>query len=246
MKLQTAKTFSPQALQKLEQFLIAGTERAISEGYTIVCRCYNPRENACDPIYASCLPRRTDATVLFDYQLPSYEEIFNDVMQETNGRFDWVDLKTVMQGIDTDKPFMHYTFYLTPHRNEELFNIGRRLRYKYVGMPGVVSPEALLPDHTDVPCISETEAIQYVETGELSNALFGHINSCKECRGKLEIAKGWQEPVQSPPPMRSSPETLAQQIEHWEQQQIKSLLGWLLSSLRSARSWFHRTLWGLR
>jgi hypothetical protein len=250
-----AKTFSPQALEKLEKFLIAGTERALSEGYTIVCRCYNPRENACDPIYASCLPKRKDATVQFDWQLPSYEQIFNEVMGEPPGRFDWTDLKALMNGIDSDKPFMHYTFYLHPHRNEELFNLGRRLRYQFIGMPGVAAPELLSPEYfanaPAVACISEKEASEYAESGELSNALFGHVNSCKECRGKLETAKEWR-PMELPLihhspelPVAAAP-NLTQQVQRWEQQQIKNLMDWFVSSLRSAQSWFQRTMWGAR
>lgn len=256
-ELQAAKVFSPQALEKLERFLITGTERAIAEGNTIVSRCYNPKVNACDPIYASCLSRRTDTTVQFDWQLPSYDQIFNDVMEEPYGRFDWTDTKTLMQGIDSDKLFMDSSFYLYPHRNEGLFNIGRRLRHKYVGMPGVVAPEFLMLDliatAQTVACISAEQAVEYAEIGELSNALFGHINSCQGCRTKLETAKEWQ-PMELPllhhspelPVETISASNLTQQVQRWEQQQIKSLMDWFVSSLHSARSWFHRTLWGVR
>jgi hypothetical protein len=252
-----AKTFSPQALEKLEKFLIAGTEQALSEGYTIVCRCYNPREKACDPIYAACLAKRTDNTVQFDWQLPSFEQILNDAMGEPYGRFDWTDLKALMHGIDSDKPFMHHTFYLWPHRNEGIFDIGRRLRYQFIGMPGVAAPELLSPEYAataqTVACISETEAAQYAETGELSSPLFAHINSCKECRGKLEVAKEWQ-PVELPlihhspelPVEAVSAPNLTQQVQLWERQQIENLMDWFVSSLRSAQSWFQRTMWGAR
>jgi hypothetical protein len=175
------------SLEKLERFLVSATDLARAEGYTIVSRVFHPEEYSCCPIHAACKDHRSENYLPSEgrYSPRLYEEIISEVIGET---FDITHLRAFMNGFDTDKPFMHYTFFGHPHRDEAVFKLGRKLREKYIPAP------KLLPAYVPVPlenaCMSEDQLSHYVKTKELPNVMFGHINFCRTCKSRLEEACG--------------------------------------------------------
>ena len=179
--LQVASWMAPEPLSKLEQFLVAGIQRARAAGYTIVAGAYHPYDKSCCPIYASCKEARDKIS---DTQPPCYEDVIAEAIGKT---FTVTHLHSFLDGFDCDKPFMHYTF-LTPHRDENVFNLGRKLRNIYVATPPQLP--SYIENAQDVSCMSEQEIAHFVETMELPNVMFGHINWCHPCRKRLEQACG--------------------------------------------------------
>jgi hypothetical protein len=175
------------SLQKLERFLVSATDLAKAEGYTIVSRVYHPDEYSCCPIYAACRDQREDAPLSLEgrYSPPLYEEIISEAIGET---FTTTHLRSFMDGFDTDKPFLHYTFHLYPHRDQTVFDLGRKLRAKYI--PAVKQLPAYIPPPEVDACMTEEQIARYVSSRELPSIMFGHISFCRACKSRLEEACG--------------------------------------------------------
>lgn len=180
--MQIASHMKQETLDKLEKLFVAGCDKAIAEGYTIVAGRYHPTDTSCCPIFATCKDRRYQQVETWDSGYLLYEQIISELLGE---EFDMLQLRSFLDGFDNDKPFMHYT-HTTPHRDKPVFNLARQLRKKYILKEGTIE----LPDYAEnaqgIACLTDAEITHYVEKMELPNAIFGHINWCISCRKRLE------------------------------------------------------------
>lgn len=182
--LQIASNTDQVTIDKLEEIFVVGCDKAIAEGYTIVAGRYHPTDKTCCPIFAACKDKRYHQVDTWSIGYPLYEQIISELLGE---EFDLLQLRSFLDGFDGDKSFMHYT-HTTPHRDEPVFNLARRLRKKYVLKENVIE----LPDYAEnaqgIACMTDAEIAHYVEKMKLPNAIFGHVNWCIPCRKRLEEA----------------------------------------------------------
>jgi len=169
-----------ETLQKLEEVLVAGCEAAIASGHTIVYGVYHPYEDAYCPIYAACKAERDAVKGQPHNRIPCYQEIISEKIGE---RFTDGYLHSWLNGFDQDNSFdSHY--HTHPNEDEDVFDLGRKLRHKYIVSRIDVSEH----EESKVECLSETQVQRYLKTMIMPSKVISHIDWCSVCRDKLELA----------------------------------------------------------
>lgn len=205
-----------ETLHKLENFLVSASEQAISSGMEIVCGRYHPTDKSCDPIYAACNEDRKKAAVFLDRAVPQYEEIITSHIGE---EFSLFHLQSFLNGFDTDKSIV--AFY--PDPDEKIFNLGRRLRRRYIVPTGAGEwAGAYSSEH----CLEPQQLEWLLSKKEMPSKIVSHVNSCVGCAAKL-----------SAPPVVPDRSTHAELLS-WEKEQRHSFVQNCLFLLHRMRTRF--------